>query len=95
MAVLRAALRVESRLVLRVAFLRKPHLDELPRVPAVLILAGAYLALRLRFFYILHPVKFVRELKKSGGRDGTSPFKALSMALAVSIFRLLRAFSKR
>ena len=51
-------------------------------LPAVLILAGAYLALRLRFFYIAHPVKFVGELKKSGGRDGTSPLKALSMALA-------------
>ncbi len=51
-------------------------------LPAVLILTGVYLAVRLRFFYLIHPVKFFRELKRSGGRDGTSPFKALSMALA-------------
>ena len=51
-------------------------------LPAVLILTGAYLAVRLKFFYIIHPVKLFKELKKSGGRDGTSPFKALSMALA-------------
>ncbi len=51
-------------------------------LPAVLIPVGVFLAFRLRFFYLLHPIRFFKDLKGSGDGSGTSPFKALSMALA-------------
>ena len=50
-------------------------------MPPVLILAGIYFAVRLRFFYILHPIKTVKLMASRRG-DGISPFRAASMALA-------------
>ena len=51
-------------------------------LPAVLISVGVYLAFRLRFFFLLHPIRFFKDLRGSEKDGGTSPFKALSMALA-------------
>lgn len=50
-------------------------------MPPALILSGIYFAVRLRFFYILHPVKTVKLMAARRG-DGISPFRAASMALA-------------
>lgn len=51
-------------------------------LPLLLIAVGLYLGVRLRFFYFFHPLKLVKTLKEAGEGGGTSPFKALSMALA-------------
>ncbi|MBR6917498.1 MAG: sodium:alanine symporter family protein [Clostridia bacterium] len=51
-------------------------------LPVVLIGCGIYLAVRLKLFYVLHPVRFAKDLKNSAAKGGTSPFKALSVALA-------------
>ncbi|MBE6563553.1 MAG: sodium:alanine symporter family protein [Ruminococcaceae bacterium] len=51
-------------------------------LPVLLILTGLYLGCRLKFFYLLHPLKLFKTLKEAGRGEGTSPFKALSMALA-------------
>lgn len=51
-------------------------------LPVVLIGAGIYLAIRLKFFYIVHPVKTARAIASAGRGGGTSPFKALTVALA-------------
>lgn len=51
-------------------------------LPTVLITVGTYLAFRFRFFFFLHPVKVVKSIKNAGGSGGTSPFKAMTMALA-------------
>lgn len=51
-------------------------------LPAVLIFTGIYLGARQRFYCILHPVRFIKDLKAAGTGGGTSPFKALSTALA-------------
>ena len=51
-------------------------------LPLVLIPVGIFIAARLRFFYVFHPVRSFRALKSSAGGGGTSPLKALTMALA-------------
>lgn len=51
-------------------------------LPIILIAVGVYLAVRLRLFYVFHPIKFVKDLKDAAKGEGTSPFKALSIALA-------------
>ena len=51
-------------------------------LPVVLIGAGIYLAIRLRFFYIVHPAKTAKAIASAGRGGGTSPFKALTVALA-------------
>lgn len=50
-------------------------------MPAVLLTAGLYLGVGLRFFYILHPVRTLRMMFRRGS-GGISPFRAASMALA-------------
>ena len=50
-------------------------------MPPVLILAGLYFAVRLRFFYIVHPIRTLRLMTARRG-DGISPARAASMALA-------------
>lgn len=51
-------------------------------VPIFLLSAGVYFGCRLRFFWFLHPVRTVRTMLSGGARPGTSPFAALTMALA-------------
>lgn len=50
-------------------------------MPAVLLAAGVAFGTKIRFFYILHPIKTCR-LMLSKKSDGISPFRAASMALA-------------
>lgn len=51
-------------------------------MPALLIGVGIWFAVRLRFFYILHPIRFCRTLAEAHKGGGVSPFRALSQALA-------------
>ena len=51
-------------------------------LPAVLISVGLFLAAKFRFFFIFHPVKTMKSVGAAGASGGTSPFKALTMALA-------------
>ena len=50
--------------------------------PALLLLAGVWFGVRLRFFYFLHPIRFVKTLRSAVSHSGTSPLAALTMALA-------------
>ena len=49
-------------------------------LPILVIIFGTYFLFRLRFFYILHPIKTLREMKKNMNAKGS--FKALMLALA-------------
>ncbi len=51
-------------------------------LPLLLISSGIYFAVKIRFFYVLHPIHFLKDLKDSSASDGISPFRALSQALA-------------
>lgn len=51
-------------------------------MPALLMGAGIWFAIRMRFFYILHPIRFCRTLAEAHKGGGVSPFRALSQALA-------------
>ena len=51
-------------------------------VPLLLIVSGIWFGSRLRFFYILHPIKLCKCLLEESGEGGVSPFRALTMALA-------------
>ena len=51
-------------------------------LPAMILTAGGIFGWRLRFFWILHPVRTARNLLSSASADGTTPFAALTMALA-------------
>ena len=51
-------------------------------MPVLLMGAGILFAVRLRFFYLLHPVRFFRTLAQAHKGGGVSPFRALSQALA-------------
>lgn len=51
--------------------------------PLVLVGIGVFFILRLRMFFIRHPLKVCRVFfKKNSKDDGVSPFKALTVALA-------------
>lgn len=50
--------------------------------PALLLFTGLWFGIRLRFFYFLHPIRFVRDLKTAAAAGGSSPVAALTMALA-------------
>ncbi|MBE6709088.1 MAG: sodium:alanine symporter family protein [Ruminococcaceae bacterium] len=51
-------------------------------LPAILLIAGVYLGRRIKFFYILNPVKLFRDIRNSAKNGGVSPIRALSVALA-------------
>jgi len=51
-------------------------------LPLLLVSAGIYFAAKLRFFWILHPIRTAKQLLQSVSAAGTSPFAALTMALA-------------
>ncbi len=55
-------------------------------LPLILLLAGLYFGIRLRFFPFLHPVRVVRGLfARAGGAGGVSSFRAAGLALAGTI----------
>ena len=51
-------------------------------VPLILIAAGIFFCIRLRFFHFLHPIKVIKALKPDGAKKGVSSFGAVSLALA-------------
>ena len=51
-------------------------------VPIVLILAGIFFCIRLKFFHFLHPARVIKALKPEGSKSGVSSFGAMSLALA-------------
>lgn len=50
--------------------------------PALLLIAGLWFGVRMRFFYFLHPIRFARDLRTAATAGGSSPVAALTMALA-------------
>jgi len=51
-------------------------------LPALLLTAGCFFGFRVRFFWIFHPLRTLRLLREAASSDGTSPFAALTVALA-------------
>lgn len=51
-------------------------------VPILLFGVGIFYLFRLRFFYVLHPIRCFRLLFSGERRGGISPFRALTVALA-------------
>lgn len=51
-------------------------------MPLFLMTTGVWLCAKMRFFFILHPIKLIKDLKKASAAGGVSPFRALSQALA-------------
>lgn len=51
-------------------------------VPILLFGVGIFYLFRLRFFYVLHPIRCIRLLFTGERRGGISPFRALTVALA-------------
>ena len=50
--------------------------------PSLLLIAGLWFGTRMRFFYFLHPIRFLRDLRIAATAGGSSPVAALTMALA-------------
>lgn len=51
-------------------------------LPALLIICGIWFGIKLKFFYIIHPIKLSRCLLEASGDGGISPFRSLTVALA-------------
>lgn len=51
-------------------------------MPVLLMGAGLLFSARLKFFQILHPIRFFRTLKSGFGGGGQTPIRAMSIALA-------------
>lgn len=51
-------------------------------MPVILLTAGIIFGFRLRFFFILHPVKFLKTLCEASEGGGISPLRALTLSLA-------------
>ena len=51
-------------------------------VPIILIGAGLFFCIRLKFFHFLHPIKVIKALRSDGDKKGVSSFGAVSLALA-------------
>ncbi len=47
-----------------------------------LLSVGLFFSFKLKFFYVRHPVKLIREMTKRERGDGISPFRAVTLALA-------------
>jgi AGCS family alanine or glycine:cation symporter len=50
--------------------------------PLLLIAAGLYFSFKLKFFYIRHPIKIITSMMKREKKEGISPFRAVTLALA-------------
>lgn len=50
--------------------------------PILLIISGLYFSFKLKFFYIRHPIKIIRSMLTRQKKDGISPFRAVTLALA-------------
>lgn len=58
--------------------------DRIISVGAALMLlcVGLFFSLKLKFFYVLHPIKTVKRMLEPEKKGGISPFRAVSLALA-------------
>ena len=50
--------------------------------PILLLLSGLYFSFKLGGFYIRHPIKIIRSMCHTPKKDGISPFRAVTLALA-------------
>lgn len=50
--------------------------------PIMLIAVGVFFSFKLRFFYVRHPVKIIKSMMARERKDGISPFRAVTLALA-------------
>ncbi|NLK39496.1 MAG: sodium:alanine symporter family protein, partial [Clostridiales bacterium] len=50
--------------------------------PILLLSAGIYLSFRLNFFHLRHPIRILKTILTKKEKGGTSPFRALTVALA-------------
>lgn len=50
--------------------------------PILLLLSGLFFSFKLGFFYVRHPVKIIRSMLTPSKKDGISPFRAVTLALA-------------
>ncbi len=50
--------------------------------PVMLLFFGAYFSFKLNFFYIRHPVLIIKSMCRREKKDGISPFRAVTLALA-------------
>ncbi len=51
-------------------------------VPVMLICAGIFYAVRLKCFHITKPVRIIKAMTAKQSKDGVSPFRAVTLALA-------------
>ncbi len=51
-------------------------------VPVILLAAGVYFGAKMKFFFLFHPVKLMKNLSEASVAGGISPFRALTQALA-------------
>lgn len=51
-------------------------------VPVMLVLAGIYYSVILKGFHVMKPLAIVRSMFRRGSREGSSPFRAVTLALA-------------
>ncbi|MBQ8409236.1 MAG: sodium:alanine symporter family protein [Clostridia bacterium] len=50
--------------------------------PILLMASGIYFSFKLKFFYIRHPVRMIKSMLTRSKKDGISPFRAVTLALA-------------
>ena len=50
--------------------------------PILLLLSGLFFSFKLKFFYLLHPIKIVKSMLTRQKKGGISPFRAVTLALA-------------
>lgn len=48
----------------------------------MLLAAGLFFSFQLKFFYVRHPIKLIREMTRRESGNGISPFRAVTLALA-------------
>ena len=50
--------------------------------PVMLLGAGFWFSLKLKFFYIFHPMRIIKSMTERKNSGGISPFRAVTLALA-------------
>ena len=51
-------------------------------VPFLIIFAGLFFSVRLKFFWIRHPIKMISAMIGTEKKEGVSPFRAVTLALS-------------
>ena len=51
-------------------------------IPFLLIFAGIFFSFKLKFFWVRHPIKTFSPMLRRSEKEGVSPFRALTLALA-------------